>query len=83
MLHLYAALAEEERRLISERTKAALAAKKVQGAKLGNPRNLACAGVVGRQTLIAEADEFAANILPIVRSIQAAGRSAWSRLRMN
>jgi DNA invertase Pin-like site-specific DNA recombinase len=32
MLHLYAALAEKERRLISERTKAALAAKKAQGA---------------------------------------------------
>jgi DNA invertase Pin-like site-specific DNA recombinase len=28
MLHLYAALAEKERRLISERTKAALAARK-------------------------------------------------------
>jgi Resolvase, N terminal domain len=37
MLHLYAALAEKERRLISERTKAALAAKKASGAKLGNP----------------------------------------------
>ena len=36
MLHLYAALAEKERRLISERTKAALAARKAQGAKLGN-----------------------------------------------
>jgi len=36
MLHLYAALAEKERRLISERTKAALAAKKVRGAKLPN-----------------------------------------------
>ena len=37
MLHLYAALAEKERRLISERTRAALAAKKTAGAKLGNP----------------------------------------------
>jgi DNA invertase Pin-like site-specific DNA recombinase len=37
MLHLYAALAEKERRLISERTKAALAARKAQGAKLGEP----------------------------------------------
>src|SRR5215472_2402337 len=37
MLHLYAALAEKERALISARTKAALAAKKAQGAKLGNP----------------------------------------------
>ena len=35
MLHLYAALAEKERRLISERTKHALAAKKTSGAKLG------------------------------------------------
>jgi DNA invertase Pin-like site-specific DNA recombinase len=34
MLHLYAALAEKERRLISERTKAALAAKQASGAKL-------------------------------------------------
>jgi len=31
MLHLYAALAEKERRLISQRTKDALAAKKAQG----------------------------------------------------
>ena len=38
MLHLYAALAKKERRLISERTKAALAARKASGAKLGNPR---------------------------------------------
>jgi DNA invertase Pin-like site-specific DNA recombinase len=34
MLHLYAALAEKERRLISTRTKDALAAKKTQGVKL-------------------------------------------------
>jgi DNA invertase Pin-like site-specific DNA recombinase len=40
MLHLYAALAEKERRLISDRTKTALAAKKASGAKLGNPHNL-------------------------------------------
>ena len=35
MLHLYAALAEKERRLISQRTKDALAAKKAQGLRLG------------------------------------------------
>ena len=40
MLHLYAALAEKERRLISERTKAALAAKKAQGARLAIRRTL-------------------------------------------
>ena len=56
MLHLYAALAEKERRLISERTKAALAAKKAGGARLGNPRNIAHAGALGRvvQTVTAE-----------------------------
>jgi DNA invertase Pin-like site-specific DNA recombinase len=41
MLHLYAALAEKERRLISERTRSALAARKAQGAQLGNRSNAA------------------------------------------
>ena len=41
MLHLYAALAEKERRLISERTRAALSSRKAGGKKLGNPTNAA------------------------------------------
>jgi DNA invertase Pin-like site-specific DNA recombinase len=40
MLHLYAALAEKERRLISERTRAALQAKKASGSRLGNVKIL-------------------------------------------
>jgi len=36
-LHIYAALAEKERALISERTKAGLAAAKARGTVLGNP----------------------------------------------
>lgn len=36
LLHIYAALAEKERALISQRTKDSLAARKVNGAKLGN-----------------------------------------------
>src|SRR5829696_4889282 len=66
MLHLYAALAEKERRLISERTKAALAAKKAQGATLGNRTSIDQAGKIGRGVQRDEADRFAANLLPIV-----------------
>jgi DNA invertase Pin-like site-specific DNA recombinase len=73
MLHLYAALAEKERRLISERTRSALAAKKASGSKLGNPRNLAEAGAIGRQIQTKEADRFAEIVLPIICSIRSAG----------
>jgi len=38
VLHLFAALAEKERALISARTRAALAAAKERGTKLGNPK---------------------------------------------
>lgn len=70
MLHLYAALTEKERALISARTKAALAAKKAAGARLGNPR-AAEAAPKAHAANRAAADRFAADVLPIVRSIQA------------
>jgi DNA invertase Pin-like site-specific DNA recombinase len=38
ILHLFAALAEKERTMISTRTKAALAAAKARGVALGNPK---------------------------------------------
>ena len=73
MLHLYAALAEKERRLISERTRSALAQRKARGARLGNPSNAREAAALGRSVQTEEAERFAANALPIIRSIQSAG----------
>jgi DNA invertase Pin-like site-specific DNA recombinase len=72
LLHLYAALAEKERSLISSRTKAALAAAKVRGQVLGNPR-LAEARATVNAIRTARADTFAAAIAPAIREAQAAG----------
>jgi hypothetical protein len=67
MLHLYAALAEKERRLISERNQGRLGGEKAAGAALGNSVNLAEAGSLGRVTLIESADDFALSLAPALR----------------
>jgi DNA invertase Pin-like site-specific DNA recombinase len=72
MLHIYAALAEKERALIADRTRAALA-QKAQGTALGNRTNLADAQAKGVATNRKAADAFSANVHPIVKQIQAAG----------
>ena len=71
-MHLYAALAEKERRL-TERTKAALAVRKANGSKLGNPTNIREAGDIGRTMLVATADQQARSLVPALRAIQAEG----------
>jgi DNA invertase Pin-like site-specific DNA recombinase len=71
-LHIYAALAENERALICRRTRAALA-QKAQGTVLGNRTNLRDAQAKGVATNRKAAHAFASNVLPIVRQIQAAG----------
>jgi len=73
MLHIYAAVAEKERALISARTKAALGALKARGAVLGNRTNLAAASAKGSAANGRAAATFAARVLPIVRELQAAG----------
>ena len=73
MLHIYAALAEKERRMISERTRAALAARKRQGAQLGNPTNRAEAGRAGAAATAEGARRFAENVVPIIQQVQATG----------
>jgi DNA invertase Pin-like site-specific DNA recombinase len=72
VLHLFAALAEKERSLISTRTRQALAAAKERGVTLGNPR-LSVARKSALETVSTEADRFAANVLPIIREAQKAG----------
>jgi DNA invertase Pin-like site-specific DNA recombinase len=72
MLHLFAALAEKERAKISYRTKAALSAARARGQKLGNP-NLVAACEAAGAALKANADNHAANVLPIIAQIQKSG----------
>src|SRR5919206_4792537 len=72
-LHIYAALAEKERSLISARTRDALAAAKGRGVQLGNRKNLDAAGEAGRASLAQRADQHAANILPIIDDIRRQG----------
>jgi DNA invertase Pin-like site-specific DNA recombinase len=73
MLHLYAALAEKERRLISERTRAALAAKRAGGVRLGNPTNIASAGALGRSIQVAAAEEFVTGLIPVIEAVRRNG----------
>jgi DNA invertase Pin-like site-specific DNA recombinase len=74
MLHIYAALAEKERALISARTKAALAAKKQRGEQVGDIRHLGAeGGKIGRAIQVARADQFAANVMPIIEELRSAG----------
>lgn len=79
MLHLYAALAEKERHLISERTKAALAAAKERGVRLGghHPQTLSDAGrVAGRAAQVTRAADQARLLAPVLAELQAEGSAS-------
>ena len=74
MMHIYAALAEKERAMISRRTKDALAAAKARGTILGNPR-ITDARAKGAVSIKANAERFAANVLPFILPMKAEGAS--------
>jgi DNA invertase Pin-like site-specific DNA recombinase len=70
-LHIYAALAQQERDFISKRTIAALAAAKARGTKLGGYRvNARQAATAAKQ---AQADHRAAKLIRLVRPLRASG----------
>ena len=73
MLHVHAALAEKEPCMFSERTRAALAVCKRQGARLGNGTNLAAAQRPGAARTAEAARHFAANAAPLIREIRNSG----------
>lgn len=75
ILHLYAALSEKERRLISQRTREALASKKRVGVLLGNRVNLGDAQLKGQASNIALSQKFNVSMLPTIETLIASGKS--------
>lgn len=76
-IHIFAALAEHERKMISERTKRAMQAAKRKGRVFGNPNGARALRGLGNKPAVkalkAEADRHAQDVLPIVQDIEASG----------
>lgn len=78
MLHIYAAVAEQERALISQRTKAALQAAKARGVRLGGYRGHSItpeAGKAGTLARTAKAKARATDLAPVLADMQERGLS--------
>lgn len=75
-LHIYAAVAEEERRMISQRTKDGLAAAKAKGTVLGSG-NPAAGAAKAAEKRSAQADAFAKEIMPQILKVQSKGAKSY------
>ena len=80
MLDLYAALAEKGTWTDLGRTTAALQAKKASGGEAGRRDKRLCCGLNRTHRPGAVADEFAANLMPLVQAIQNAGAATLSEI---
>jgi DNA invertase Pin-like site-specific DNA recombinase len=78
-VHIIAAMAEYERDLISQRTKASLQAAKLRGVALGNPR-IRSLGEKGAARNRDNADRFARQMKPTLSALRASGISSYSGL---
>lgn len=76
---IIALLAQRERQLISERTKAGLAVAKQRGARIGNP-NPSAALELARQAVKSNRVEFARTALRSIREIQSTGVRTLARI---
>lgn len=72
---IYAGLADKERKMISVRTRAGLAAAKARGVVLGNMKNLGEATELATAARIAKADCFAETKRDLVKSLWESGHN--------
>lgn len=82
-VHIFAAMAQHERKLISKRTKEALAQAKKRGVRLGNPVLYKGAQIAGsgdttkaRMVKTEKANDYAQNMKEIIEDIKNAGHAS-------
>jgi len=76
-IHLFAAIAQHERKIISERTRSAMRAAKAKGRVFGNPNGARALRGLGNKAAVtvikASADRHARDILPVIDDIRTTG----------